>query len=82
MAATKDSMSGADTTDGISAVASTVSQGHDITTATMIIITKRLALGLAAALDPIHADHVSCACDSGKGAGIFGRRHGVGEPIA
>ena len=37
------------------------SRGNDITTATMTIIAKRLALGLAAALDPMHADHVEFA---------------------
>ena len=62
MADTNDGISPADTTDGILAMArQNVSRGNDITTATMMIIAKRLALWLAAALDPLHADHVEFA---------------------
>jgi hypothetical protein len=62
MTAKNDNTSRADSTDGILAMArQNASRGNDITTATMMIIAKRLALGLAAALDPMHADHVEFA---------------------
>jgi hypothetical protein len=62
MMATNGDMSLADTTDGILAMArQNASSGNDITTATMMIMAKRLALGLAAALDPLQADHVEFA---------------------
>jgi O-methyltransferase involved in polyketide biosynthesis len=62
MTATNDNLSRADTTDGILAMArQNASRGNDITTATMMIIAKRLALGVAAAVDPLHADHMEFA---------------------
>ena len=62
MTAKNDNTPHEDTTDGIVAMAmQNASRGNDITAATMTIIAKRLALGLAAAADPLHADHVEFA---------------------
>jgi O-methyltransferase involved in polyketide biosynthesis len=62
MTATNGNVSRADTTDGILAMArQNASRGHDLAKATARIIAKRVALGLAAALDPMHADHVEFA---------------------
>jgi O-methyltransferase involved in polyketide biosynthesis len=62
MTATNGNVSRADTTDGILAMArQNASRGNDIAKATRKIIAKRVALGLAAVLDPMHADHVEFA---------------------
>jgi hypothetical protein len=62
MTATNGNVSRADTTEGILAMArQNVCRGSDIAKATTKIITKRVALGLAAVLDPVHADHVEFA---------------------
>ena len=51
-----------DTTDGLLAMArQNVSRGSDLAKASTKIIAKRLALGLAAASDPVHANHVEFA---------------------
>jgi O-methyltransferase involved in polyketide biosynthesis len=53
---------GADMTDGMLAMArQNASRGSDMARATTKIIAKRVALGLAAAMDPMHADHVEFA---------------------
>jgi O-methyltransferase involved in polyketide biosynthesis len=62
MTATNGHVSSADTTDGILAMATqNASRGNDLAKATTKIIAKRMALGLAAVLDPVHADHVEFA---------------------
>jgi hypothetical protein len=62
MTATNGNVSHADTTSGILAMArQNASRGNDLAKATRRIIAKRVALGLAAALDPMHADHVEFA---------------------
>jgi hypothetical protein len=62
MAATNGNVSPADTADGILAMArQNASRGNDLAKATRRIIAKRVALGLAAVLDPVHADHVEFA---------------------
>jgi Phasin protein len=62
MAATNGNVSNADTANGIMAMArENASRGNDLAKATTRIIAKRVALGLAAALDPIHADRVEFA---------------------
>ena len=62
MTSTHDSVSRADTTDGVLAMAmQNASGGNDLAKAMTKIITKRVALGLAAVLDPVHADHVEFA---------------------
>jgi O-methyltransferase involved in polyketide biosynthesis len=62
MTATNGNVSRADTTDGILAMArQNASRGNDLAKATTRIIAKRVALGLAAVLDPMHADHVEFA---------------------
>jgi O-methyltransferase involved in polyketide biosynthesis len=51
-------ISSVDATDGIFAMArQNACRGNDIVKATTKVIAKRVALGLAAALDPVHADH-------------------------
>jgi O-methyltransferase involved in polyketide biosynthesis len=62
MTATNGNVSRADTMDRVLALATqNASRSNDIAKATTRIIAKRLALGLAAALDPMHADHVEFA---------------------
>lgn len=62
MTATNGNVSRADTTDGMLAMArQNACRGSDIARATTKIIAKRVALGLAAVLDPVHADHVEFA---------------------
>jgi O-methyltransferase involved in polyketide biosynthesis len=62
MTATNGNVPRGDTTDGILAMArQNASRGNDIAKATTKIIAKRVALGLAAVLDPVHADHVEFA---------------------
>jgi O-methyltransferase involved in polyketide biosynthesis len=62
MTATNGNVSHADTTNGILAMArQNAARGNDIAKATTKIIAKRVALGLAAVLDPMHADHVEFA---------------------
>jgi hypothetical protein len=62
MTSANANVSRADTTDGILAMArQNASRGNDIAKATTKIIAKRVALGLAAVLDPVHADHVEFA---------------------
>jgi hypothetical protein len=59
---TNGNVSHADTTDGMLAMArQNASRGNDLAKATTKIIAKRIALGLAAVLDPVHADHVEFA---------------------
>jgi hypothetical protein len=62
MTSTHDSVSRTDTTDGMLAMATrNASGGNDLAKAMTKIISKRVALGLAAVLDPVHADHVELA---------------------
>jgi hypothetical protein len=62
MTVTNANVSRADATDGILAMArQNASRGNDIAKATTKVIAKRVALGLAAVLDPVHADHVEFA---------------------
>ncbi|WP_063840159.1 class I SAM-dependent methyltransferase [Bradyrhizobium sp. LTSP885] len=62
MTATNGNVSRADTTEGMLAMArQNASRGNDLAKATTKIIAKRVALGLAAVLDPMHADHVEFA---------------------
>ncbi len=62
MTSTNGNVSRADTTDGILAMArQNAGHGNDLAKATTKIIAKRVALGLAAAWDPMHADHVELA---------------------
>jgi hypothetical protein len=62
MTPTKGNVSDANTTDGILDMArQNASRGNDIAKAATKIIAKRMALGLAAALDPVHSDHVEFA---------------------
>ena len=52
----------AKTTDEMVAMArQSAGRGNDLAKATTRIIAKRVALGLAAAWDPVHADHVEFA---------------------
>jgi O-methyltransferase involved in polyketide biosynthesis len=62
MTAANGNVSSANTTDGILAMArQNASRRNDIANATTKIIAKRLALGMAAVLDPVNADHVEFA---------------------
>jgi O-methyltransferase involved in polyketide biosynthesis len=62
MTPTNGNVSRADTADGILAMArQNASRGTDLAKASTKIIAKRLALGLAAAFDPVHANHVEFA---------------------
>jgi O-methyltransferase involved in polyketide biosynthesis len=62
MIATNGNVSRADATDDILAMArQNASRSNDLAKATTNVIAKRVALGLAAALDPMHADHAEFA---------------------
>ncbi len=62
MASNSDKASSADTMDGVlSAATQNAVHGSDIATATHQVIAKRVALGMAAAFDPLQGDHVEFA---------------------
>jgi hypothetical protein len=62
MTSTNGNVSRADTPHSILAMArQNAGHGNDLAKATTKIIAKRVALGLAAAWDPMHADHVELA---------------------
>lgn len=62
MTSTNGNVSRADTTDSVLAMAmQNAGHGNDLANATTKIIAKRVALGLAAAWDPMHADHAELA---------------------
>jgi hypothetical protein len=62
MTASSDTISRADTMENVLSVATqNAMRSADIVTATAQVIARRMALGVAAAFDPVNADHVEFA---------------------